>query len=259
MLESTGMSAADVAAVVGNNRNNDGFGFGGDGAYLLLFLLIAMNGGWGNGGWGGNNNGWGSSAPYFYNAQTQNEVSRGFDQAAIANTLSGINTSICNGFANAESAAANRQITGLQQDFATQTALSNQLNGISMALQNCCCENRANIADLKYTVATENCADRAAMSDGFRDLIANNAANTQRILDQLCNDKIDAKNEKIADLERQLSVAQQNVFFTQGMNNEVDALYNRLKNCPVPSMPVYGTQPVFTCPNNAGYGCGCNG
>lgn len=263
MLETNGMSAADVAAVVGNNRsNNDGFGFGGDGAYLLLFLLLAMNGNWGNGNGGfGGNSGWGASAPYFYNAQTQNEVSRGFDQAAIAGTLGGINSAICNGFANAESAAANRQMAGMQQDFAAQTALSGQLSTLAMALQNCCCENRSNIADVKYTVATENCADRAAMSDGFRDLIANNAANTQRILDQMCNDKIDAKNEKIADLERQLATAQQNAFFAQGMNNEVDALYNRLKNCPVPAMPVYGSQPIFSCPNNMGYnnGCGCNG
>ena len=256
MVETNGMSAADMAAVVGNNRN-DGFGFGGDGAYLLLFLLIAMNGGWGNGGFGGNN-GWGSSAPYFYNSQTQNEVSRGFDQAATANALTGISSAICNGFAGVESAAANRQIAGMQQAFAAQTEVTNLISGLAMALQNSTCENRTNIADVKYTVATENCADRQAMSDGFRDLIANNAANTQRILDQLCNDKIDAKNEKIADLERQLATAQQNTFFIQGMNNEVDALYNRLKNCPVPSQPVYGSQPIFTCPSN-GYGCGCNG
>jgi len=258
MTETNGMSAADMAAVVGNNRNNDGFGFGGDGAYLLLFLLLAMNGNWGNGGFGGNS-GWGSSAPYFYNAQTQDQMSRGFDQAAIAGTLGGISSAITSGFANAESAAANRQMSGMQQAFAAQTTVSNQMNNLAMDLQNCCCENRANIADVKYTVATENCADRAAMSDGFRDLIANNAANTQRILDQMCNDKIDAKNEKIADLERQLTIAQQNAYIAQGLTNEVDALYNRLKNCPVPSQPVYGSQPIFTYPNNTGYGCGCNG
>lgn len=270
MLETNGMSAADVAAVVGNNRsNNDGFGFGGDGAYLLLFLLLAMNGNWGNGNGGfGGNSGWGASAPYFYNAQTQNEVSRGFDQAAIANTLSGINASICNGFANVESAAANRQMASMQQDFAAQTALSGQMNTLAMALQNCCCENRANIADVKYTVATENCADRAAMSDGFRDLIANNAANTQRILDQMCSDKIDAKNEKIADLERQLTMANlaasqtaQTAAIRAGQVAEIDAMYNRLRDCPVPTMPVYGSQPIFSCPNNMGYNnsCGCNG
>ena len=74
-----------------------------------------------------------------------------------------------------------------------------------------------------------------------------------QILDQMCNDKIDAKNEKIADLERQLSMAQlsasqqaQNAFIAQGFANEVNDLYNRLADCPVPSTPVYGRTPIFT-------------
>lgn len=80
----------------------------------------------------------------------------------------------------------------------------------------------------------------------------------------MCNDKIDAKNEKIADLERQLSMATlresqvaQNAFIAQGFANEVDQLYNRLSSCPVPSTPVYGRTPIFTCANQGG--CGCSG
>jgi hypothetical protein len=139
------------------------------------------------------------------------------------------------------------------------------MNSLAMGLQNCCCENRAATADLKYTIATENCADRAVLSDGVRDIIESQNAGVQRILDTMCQDKIDAKNERIADLERQLSMADlrasqvaQNAFITNGLTNEVDALYNRLKNCPVPSMPVYGMQPIFTCQPNNGCGCGCS-
>ena len=281
MVDSTnGMSAADVAAVVGNNRNNGDGIFGGEGGYLLLFLVLLMSGGlWGGNGFGGGMGGYGmwnmGMAPYFYNSQTQNEVARGFDNSAVnaaltaisaavngigtqlCNGFAGVNQNVSNGFANAEIAANNRQMAAMQQGFAAQTAISGQLNGIGMNQQSAIYENRQNIADLKYTVAQENCLDRQAVSDGIRDIIVNQTAGFQSIKDMMCQDTIDAKNEKIADLERQLSTAQQNAFFAQGMNNEVDALYNRLKNCPVNSVPVYGSQPIFTCPNN-GF-CGCNG
>lgn len=281
MVDSTnGMSAADVAAVVGNNRNNGDGIFGGEGGYLLLFLVLLMSGGlWGGNGFAGGMGGYGmwnmGMAPYFYNSQTQNEVARGFDNSAVnaaltaisaavngigtqlCNGFAGVNQNVSNGFANAEIAANNRQMAAMQQGFAAQTAISGQLNGIGMNQQSTIYENRQNIADLKYTVAQENCLDRQAVSDGIRDIIVNQTAGFQSIKDMMCQDKIDAKNEKIADLERQLSTAQQNAFFAQGMNNEVDALYNRLKNCPVNSVPVYGSQPIFTCPNN-GF-CGCNG
>ena len=95
--------------------------------------------------------------------------------------------------------------------------------------------------------------------------MANQTANTQKILDQLCQDKIDAKNEKIVDLQREIlmkdlqaSQTAQNAFISQGFANEVDQLYNRLSNCPVPSTPVYGRTPIFTCPQNNGCGCGYN-
>lgn len=195
--------------------------------------------------------------------------------AAIQQGVNNLSTQLCNccgdtqmalanGFANAEIAANGRQMANMNQAFAAQTAMEQGFNGVQSALASCCCENRLGIADLKYTVATENCADRAALSDGIRDVIANQSANTQRILDQMCNDKIDAKNEKIADLERQLTMATlaasqtaQNAFIQNGFNQEIDALYNRLSNCPVPSVPVYGRQPIFQCNQNSGCGCGC--
>ena len=168
---------------------NGGFGgFGGDGAWWLLILLFAM-GGWGNGfgGYGGN----------------AAEIQRGFDQNAVMTGLTGltgaindVQGAICGGFANTEVAANSRQMADMQQMFSLQSHLAQ-----------CCCENRAATADLKYTVATEACADRAAISDALRDVLEANTASTQRILDMMCQDKIDAKNEKIADLERQLSMA----------------------------------------------------
>ena len=130
-------------------------------------------------------------------------------------------------------------------------------------LDDCCCENRLGIANLTSTVLAENCADRAALQEGVRDIITNQTAGIQRILDQLCNDKIDAKNEKISDLQRELlmkdlqaSQIQQTATLRLGQEAEVDALYNRLNSCPVPTTPVYGRTPIFTCNNG---GCGCNG
>ena len=134
---------------------------------------------------------------------------------------------------------------------------------LSRQFSDCCCENRLGIANLTSTVLAENCADRAALADGLKDVLINQTTNTQKILDQLCNDKIDAKNEKINDLQRELlmkdlqaSQIAQNSFIAQGFANEVDQLYNRLSNCPVPSTPVYGRTPIFTCNGN---GCGCTG
>ena len=245
----------NTTMLVSPTNGNGGFGnaFGGDWAWIILLLLL----GWGNNGWGGN----GGNANGLYPWMNQaNLTSNGFQNqllndniTAIRDGVAGLSMQMCNGFAGVEQGANTRQMADMQQMFAIQSSL-----------QNCCCENRANIADLKYTVATENCADRQALNEGVRDILANQTASVQRILDQLCQDKIDAKNEKIADLERQLSMATlresqtaQNAFISQGFANEVDQLYNRLSNCPVPTTPVYGRTPIFTC-NNGGCGCGCS-
>jgi hypothetical protein len=173
------------------------------------------------------------------------------------------------GITNAQNALAQQlyanQIADLNRSFDSQAAITQGMNTIAMNQQNCCCENRAGLADLKYTVATENCADRAALNEGVRDIIASQTAGTQRILDQLCQDKIDAKNDEIANLRQQIAMKDlaasqvaQNAFIQNGFANEVDQLYNRLSNCPVPTTPVYGRTPIFTCnQNNCGCGCGC--
>jgi len=242
--------------------NGSGMGFGGDSwAWIILLLLL----GWGNNGFGGNG-GQNGLYPWMNQADITNTGFR--DQmlnsniAAIQNGVNGISTQLCNGFAEIEQGANARQIANMQTAFAGQTAMNQGFNSVQSQLAQCCCDNRLATADLKYTVATENCADRAALSEGIRDVIANQTANTQRILDQLCSDKIDAKNEKIVELQNALNMAtlresqtQQNAFIAQGLNNEVDALYNRLSNCPVPTTPVYGRTPIFTC--NSGCGCNC--
>ena len=240
-----------VSPMYGGNGN--GFGFGGDWAWIILLLLL----GWGNGGWGGN--GFDGGAGGLYPWMNQAEItSGGFRNqmingniTSIRDGLSDISTQLCNGFAGvangfaqAEISANARQIADMQQNFALQSQFAD-----------CCCENRLGLADLKYTVATENCADRQALNEGVRDIIASQTAGTQRILDQLCSDKIDAKNDEIAQLR-------QEVLFARGQASQVtqnasiiNGIYDRLNQCPVGTVPVYGEQPIFTCNNN---GCGCN-
>lgn len=205
----------------------------------------------------------------------------------VSNAAAGIQNSLCQGFAGTTAAITGAQnavtqqlysneLASLNRSFAEQTANAQGFNSVQSQLAQCCCDNRLATNDLKYTIATENCADRAALSEGVRDIIASQTAGTQRILDQLCQDKIDAKNDTIAQLRQELIYARgqasqidqtaqilannnaQTALFQQGLNNEVDALYNRLSNCPVPTVPVYGRQPIFTCQNNNnGCGCGC--
>lgn len=243
-------SLSDIAAVTdmsGGNRNG-GWGDGGGWWILLLFILLGYGGrGWGNqgGGQGAGNVGGNELYPWMENQQT------------LCNGFANVTAAVTNGFANAETAATARQMANMQQAF-----------GLSQQFADCCCENRLGLANLNATILQENCADRAAISDGVRDILTNQNANTQRILDQMCADKIDAKNEKIADLERQLTMANlaasqiaQTAQIQAGQVAEVDALYQRLRDCPVGTMPVYGSQPIFTCPNNnnnCGCGCGSN-
>ena len=276
-----------VAPMYGGN--NGGFGgFGADWGWIILLLLFAGGGYGGFGGMGGYGNMMlGYDFPWLMTGQQgiNTNTNNGFRDAMINDNITsvrdgiaGLSTQLCgccgdmqmalaNGFAGVEQGANARQIANMQQAFAAQTAVTQGMNDIGMALQNCCCENRANIADLKYTVATENCADRTAAYQNTRDIIDSQTRGTQAILDKLCQleldgvkAQVDAKNDRIVDLQNQLNMAAfresqtaQNAFISQGLANEVDALYNRLNNCPVSTVPVYGKQPIFTCNNN----CGC--
>lgn len=272
-----GMSPADFAAVMGNGGRGYGGGFGngfGDSAWWVIILfLFAMNGGWGNGNRGGNFSG---GYPYVVN-NTQTDIQRGFDQQSVMNGINGLTAAVSNGFANAEVSRCNSQTNLLQTLNANQNANTAAMNQIAMGLQNCCCENRAGLADLKYTVATEACADRQAVSDGLRDIIANNTANTnalaqainsgiQAIKDDLCQDRLDAANRQIQQLQTQLNMANlaasqtaQTAQLIQDNNAQTAALIQRIAPAPTPSYQV--PNPYTGCCGNQGYygGCGCAG
>ena len=288
------LSPADVKAIVGNNNpypmygNGFGNGFGGDSGWLWFIIILAMmNGGWGfGGGFGG---GVGMDVMYPWLSSGQKEImqntNNGFDTLHLSNQIEGtrdaihgisnqicnstadVTSAITNGFYNSEIAANNRQMADMNQNFSNQIATLNGFNNLNNALQQCCCDNRLATCQTQNIVQNEANSTRFADANNTRDIITNATSNTQAILDKLCQLELDgvkaqveAKNDKIADLQRELSMADlrasqtaQNAFISQGFANEVDQLYNRLSNCPVPSTPVYGRTPIFTCNN----GCGC--
>ncbi|MBR5227530.1 MAG: hypothetical protein IKV94_02725 [Clostridia bacterium] len=272
--------------MAGNNGGgNGGFGWGSEAIWLIVLLaLIWGNNGNGNGGFFGNGNSFDNGYAWLSNGQKDimNQTSDGFNSLHLSNQMEGVRDGIyslsnqlCNccsdmqqtvsgGFANAESSANARQIANMQQAFATQTAITSGINGLSTQFADCCCENRLANCQTQNIIQNEANATRFADANNTRDLLTNQTANTQAILDKLCQLELDGKNDRIAELERELQRADlrasqtaQNAFISQGFANEVDALYNRLNNCPVPTTPVYGRTPIFTCPNNNG--CGCNG
>lgn len=272
-----------VAPMYGNG--NGGFGFGGDWAWILLLLLIGGNG-WGFGGYGA---GAADGAVLYPWMNQSNQTNGGFrDQmlndnitsirdgigdisTQLCNGFAGVNAGVANGFAQAEIAANGRQIANMQQAFGAQTAMSQGFNQLGSQFADYCCENRLGLADLKYTVATENCADRTQSMQNTRDIIDAQTRGTQAILDKLCALELDGVKGQLAaaqrenvGLQNQLNMATmqasqnaQNALIQQGFSDEVDALYNRLNSCPVPSTPVYGRTPIFTCNQNSGCGCGC--
>lgn len=263
-----------VAPMYGNNNG----GFGGDwSSWIVLFLLFGMFGGWGNnngfGGFGG-----GDLYPWMNNS---NQINSGFrDQmindniTSIRDGIYGINNQLCSGFAGvnatvngAQNAITSQmytnQIADMERSFAAQTASTAGMTALQAQLAQCCCDNRAATADLKYTVATENCADRTAAMQNTRDIIDSQTRGTQAILDKLCQLELDNVKGQLASAQRdnvglqnQLNMA--NLAASQANQTAAieENIYSRLKNCPVPSMPVYGNTPIFTCGGNTGCGCG---
>ena len=231
-------------------------GFGGDGAWwlLVLFLFMFNGNGWNNG-WGG---GYGNNAiPYMMNNTTNNDVQRGFDQQAVMNGINGITSAMSNGFSNAEISRCNSQANILQTLNANQAASSAAMNSLAMSLQNCCCENRAGLADLKYTVATENCQDRAEASNNTRDIINAINSGVQSINDKLCQQEIDALKAQNANLQTQVNLQALNASQTaqtakilQDNAAQTQTLVNALKPYPVPAYTVGS-------PYASANGCGC--
>ena len=273
-----------VSPMYGGGYGNGGFGFGGDSWAWIILLLLCANGGWGNGFGGGYGNMMlGYDFPWLLNGQSaiNNNTNNGFQNAllndnvtsirdgvsALSTQLCGlggdISQQLCSGFAGvtasvtgAQNALAQQmytnQLADLERSFNAQTASTQGMQAIQAQLAQCCCDQKAATADVKYTIATEACATRQ-----------NSTANTQAILDKLCQLELDGYKRENDNLRTQLNMASlsasqtaQNAFIQKGFSDEVDALYNRLNNCPVPTTPVYGRTPIFTCNQNAGCGCG---
>ena len=270
MLTDSNSMVMPVSPMMGGYGNSGFGGFGGDGWWVILFLFALMGNGWGGfgGGYGGNQLGY--DFPWLLNGQSgiNENTNNGFQNALLNDNITsvrdGINSlatqlcnccgdiqmALCNGFNGVEEGANARQIANMQTDFAMQTAINQGFNGLQAQLAQCCCDNRAATADLKYTLATEACNSRATST-----------ANTEAILDKLCQLELDGYKRENDNLRSQLNMATlresqtaQNAFIAQGFSDEVDQLYNRLNNCPVPSTPVYGRTPIFTCNQNS---CGC--
>jgi len=293
-----GLSPSDVALLTNRNNNDGGWGSG-DGWWIILLLLaLGGFGGYGFGGFGGMGGFGGAMGadfmmyPWLSNGQKEimQNTNQGFDTLQLANQLnnintgvqgistqlcngfSGVNQAISNGFYSAEIAANNRQMADMNQNFNSQISTLQGFNNLNNALQQCCCDNRLATCQTQNIVQNESNATRFADANNTRDIITNATANTQAILDKLCQLELDgvkaqveAKNDRINDLQRELSMKDlqasqiaQNAFISQGFSNEVDALYNRLNSCPVSTVPVFGKTPIFNCNNNGGCGCGAN-
>lgn len=268
-----------------------GGGWGGNGGLLgnggdiwaLLFVLALFGGGWGGFGgfgWGGMGLGMGMMGmdgfglyPWLNNSQN---INNGFRDQMISGKLDGISAAVTGGFGdvqlgiagvNQNICATGNNITGALRDGffgietaenARQMALLQQLFGIQAAQQECCCENRAAVADLKYTVATEAANTRASAS-----------ADTQKVLDKLCQLELDgvrrelsAEQRENANLRSDLQFARSQAGREEQSSDIVRRILTEMRQCPVPAQPVYGNTPIFSCNgngNNYNPGCGCQG
>lgn len=267
------------------NQNGGGMGFGGDwGSLITLFLLFGMFGG-GFGGFGGGYGGFGGyDFPWLLTGQQgiNNNVSDGFRTAQLSDTItsvrdgiSGLSTQLCgccgdmqmslaNGFSGvnasingAQNALAQQmytnQLADLERSFAAQTANTAGLTNLSTQLAQCCCDNRAATQDVKFTIAQEECATRA-----------NSTANTQAILDKLCQLELDGYKRENDNLRSQLQFANmqasqvaQTSELRTSQATVANQLVQELRSCPIPAQPVYGNSPIFTCAQNVAGGCGC--
>ena len=260
-----------VSPMYGGGYGGNGFGFGGDWAWIILLILLS-NGGWGGFGFGGAMGMGMMDGMMLYPWMNQAEItSDGFrDQmmnnniTSIRDAVSGISTQLCNGFAGVNAGVANGFAQAEIAANGRQMADMQQMFGLQSALQTCCCDNKAGLADLKYTIATEECATRN--SDTMNTQSVLNAINggIQSIKDQLCADKIDAKNDEISQLRQELLYARgqasqdvQTAALRQSDAVTANELLAELRACPIPSMPVYGQTPIFTCNSGCGNGCGC--
>lgn len=292
--ENEGMNTTMLVSPAANYAQPYGGGIGGMGlgsdwgSLIILFLLFGM---FGNGGFGGGFGGYGNSEfPWLWNGQNgiNANIANGFQNAQLSDSItsvrdgiSGLSTqmcgstgdiqmSLCNGFnsvnnsvngvnnsiSNAQNSIAQmmytNQIADLERSFAAQTANTQGLTSLQAQLAQCCCDNRAATQDVKFTLAQEACATRASST-----------ANTQAILDKLCQLELDGYKRDNDNLRSQLQFANmqasqvaQTAELRTAQATTANQLVAELRSCPIPSQPVYGNSPIFT-PSYSG--CGCSG
>ena len=276
---------------INGGNNNNGWG-GSMGEWIIGLVALGMLGNGGMfGGFGGNAMGY--DFPWLLSGQNgiNQNTNDGFQNLHLSNQIEGvrdslgnISTQICgstadivqavnSGFAGAEISANARQIADMQQNFNGQIATLNGFNNLGSRLDDCCCENRLASCQTQNTIISESANNRFASANNTRDIIDSNNRNSQAILDKLCQLELDgvkaqleAKNDLIDQLRQenlyargQASQVQQTADIRAGQATTANLLVNELRSCPIPSQPVYGNQPIFTCqPNYGGCGCGNN-
>ena len=251
-LTSETMSAADIAAVCGNNRTNDGM-FGNDWAWIVILLLF----GWGGRGFGGFGGGYGAGAGCGAPCATQADVRAAVDQQTLISKLDqqtygladstyALNNAITNGFHGVDNALCSL-------GYNTQAGF----NTLSHQLADCCCATQRAIDSVKYENATNTCAIQNTIQNTTRDVIENANANSRAILDFLTQDKIATLTAENQSLKFAASQSAQNAFITANQEAQTAELIRRLgRDCPVPAYVVPNPN---CCYQYAQPACGCNG
>jgi hypothetical protein len=236
-LSDGGVQATMPVAPV--NSSNGGFGWGGEGSWFIIILFLFAFLGWGNGGWGNNaGNSGGVVDGYVLTSDFANverkidSVNQGlcdgfYQQAQLVN---GTNMAMANGFAQAELSRSNQQ-----------AALMQQLNAMQMQAANCCCENRAAIAQVRYDMAAQACDTRNTVQNATRDIIDANNQNSRAILDFLTQSKLSDLQAENQGLKLAASQAAQNSY-----------LVSQLRPSPIPA---YTVQNPYCCNQFACCGC----
>lgn len=264
LSEENGGMVMPVSPYYGGNGNGDGM-FGNSGWWLILLLLIFGNGMWGGfgmNGMGGMMGGFGGLYPWMNQSQQINDGFR--DQmlnTSVNNIQNGIisgfgdvQNSLCAGFNGVNAAITNAQMAALERSFAAQTANTSGMTALQGQLAQCCCDNRLATERLNATIVSENCADREALNYATRDILNNQNAGIQRILDQMCQDKIDAKNDEIANLRTQLNMA--NLAASQGAQTSRILADNAAQTTMLEQYLAPVPRPAYIVQNPNG--CGCN-
>lgn len=230
MSLSEGMPTMTMPVAPANGSGN-GFGFGGDGSWFLIILFLFAFCGWGGNGWGNNAGNSGGVVDGYVLASDFSNIERKMDliNGGLCDGFYAVNNTLLTGFGNAELSRANQQ-----------AALMQQLSAMQMQAANCCCENRAAVAQVRYDMATQACDTRNTVQNATRDIVENQNANSRAILDFLTNSKM-----------RDLESANQELRLAASQAAQNNYLISQLRPTPIPA--------YASCNPWAGSYTGCSG